>query len=98
MSPKLKKFINPYTIITAIFLVIIVFVSDNNLLAISSLKKDIIKLRKEEANLQEAMVEDSIKAQRLKSDLTEIEKYGRETYYMKRANEDIYIINKTKSK
>ena len=43
-------------------------------------------------------VKDSTFVSRLNSSISEVEKYGRETYYMKRNDEDIFIITRDDEK
>ena len=45
-----------------------------------------------ERELAEAIVQDSVNNAELKGNLDAIEHYGRENYYMKRADEDIFVI------
>ena len=42
--------------------------------------------------------EDSLQVERLRGNMDSIERYGRENYYMKRENEDVYVVNKNTSK
>ncbi|MBR1549987.1 MAG: septum formation initiator family protein [Bacteroidales bacterium] len=81
-----------YWVATAVFVVVILFIDQNNLLVTMKLSHQVAELKEEEENLREAIVQDSINATTLKGNLDAIEHYGRENYYMKRANEDIYVI------
>ena len=81
-----------YWVATAVFVVVILFVDQNNLLVTMKLGRQVADLKDEEANLREAIVQDSINAATLKGNLDAIEHYGRENYYMKRPNEDIFVI------
>lgn len=83
---------NKYFIATAIFVVVIAFIDENNLMVSYRLRHQVSTLEKERAELMEGMEKDSINAQRLKDDKDAIERFGREHYYMKRDNEDVYII------
>ena len=85
---------NKYFITFAIFLAIFLFLDENNLLVTLRLKKEVSQLEQQAAALREDIVKDSIQAQSLRSDRAAIERYGREAYYMKRADEDIYIIKR----
>lgn len=93
---KMKKLLKikglKYWVATAVFVVVIVFIDQNNLLVTMKLGRQVADLKDEEANLREAIVQDSINAATLKGNLDAIEHYGRENYYMKRANEDIFVI------
>ena len=81
-----------YWIATAVFVVVILFLDPNNLLVTMKLSHQVSQLHDEERELAEAIVQDSINAAQLKGNLDAIEHYGRENYYMKRADEDIYVI------
>lgn len=81
-----------YWVATAVFVVVILFVDQNNLLVTMKLGRQVAELKDEEANLSEAIVQDSINAATLKGNLDAIEHYGRENYYMKRSDEDIFVI------
>lgn len=81
-----------YWVATAVFVVVILFVDQNNLLVTMKLGRRVADLKDEEANLSEAIVQDSINAATLKGNLDAIEHYGRENYYMKRSDEDIFVI------
>lgn len=98
MKPTLQKIWkvvkNKYVIATIVFLVVIFFLDENNLLVTFSLKRDVDRLKAEERSLVEGIATDSVQTQALKYDRKAIERYGRENYYMKCANEDIYIIKR----
>jgi len=81
-----------YWVATAVFVVVILFVDQNNLLVTMKLGRQVAELKDEEASLSEAIVQDSINAATLKGNLDAIEHYGRENYYMKRSDEDIFVI------
>lgn len=83
---------NKYVITSLIFLAIILFLDENNLLVTRSLRRDVSALNRTIDTMQIGIYQDSIQAERLKSDLDSIERYGRETYYMKRKNEDVFIV------
>ena len=87
---------NKYVAATLIFVVIIAFVDENNLLLTSRLHREVHALHAEEQRMAEGIVADSIQAVALKHDKAAIERYGREVYYMKRADEDIYIVTSEK--
>ena len=81
-----------YWVATVVFVVVILFIDPNNLLVTLKLSRQVSQLHAEERELKEAMVEDSINAAQLKGNRDAIEHYGRENYYMKRADEDIFVI------
>ena len=92
MKKFLKKLTNKYVIATLIFVVVIVFVDEYSLRVSSRLSGKVNDLHDEERALEEAIVADSVAAAELRSSLDVKEHYGRENYYMKRADEDIFVI------
>lgn len=92
---KIVKIIsNKYVIATLIFLVVILFLDEYNLSVTSKLQRQVNELHAQEREMQQAIVADSINAATLKDNLDAIEHYGREEYYMKRSNEDIFVFDK----
>ena len=81
-----------YIVATVIFLVVILFIDPNNLLVTHRLSRQVKDLRSEERELKEAIVADSAAAASLHENPDAIEHYGRENYYMKRPNEDIFVV------
>lgn len=81
-----------YWIATAVFAVVILFIDPNSLPVTLKLGRQVAQLHDEERELQEAIVQDSINNATLKGNIDAIEHYGRENYYMKRADEDIFVI------
>ena len=90
---KVKKVVlNKYFIATVVFLVVIVFFDEYSLRVSSRLHRQVDELHSEEQALKEAIVEDSAANAELRGSLDAKEHYDRENYYMKRADEDIFVI------
>lgn len=83
---------NKYVAATLIFVVLIVFLDENNLFVTSRLRREVRELGQEEVALRDGIVQDSLRVNSLVGDVEALERYGREEYYMKRANEDVYVI------
>lgn len=83
---------NKYVAITLIFLAFFFFLSENNVMVIKKLKRELTELNKEADNLEATIKQDSADAVALINNPDALEIYGREHYYMKRDNEDIFII------
>lgn len=81
-----------YIVVTVIFVVVIAFVDDYSLRVSARLHRQVNELHKEEQALKEAIVADSVANATLKASLDAKEHYGRENYYMKRADEDVFVI------
>ena len=92
----MKKFLkiigNKYVIATLVFLVLIVFLDEYNLMVTGRVQRQVNELHDEEASLREAIAADSLNAMELRDNLDAKERYARENYYMKRPNEDIFVI------
>ena len=82
---------NIYILILTVFVVWMVFFDTNSLLIHLELKREIKKLEKQKEFLEEEIAKDKEVIDRL-SDPEELEKFAREQYYLKRKNEEIYII------
>lgn len=94
-SSKLLRFlINKYVVATIVFLAVIIYFDENNLIVSYRLKQDVDALKVRRDELRSDMKADSISASQLKYNREMMEKYGRENYYMKRQGEDIFIIHK----
>ena len=87
-----KVFKNKYVAVTLIFLLFFFFLGENNVLVTHQLKRDVAELNKEIDLLEHDIKQDSAEAVSLIGNMEALETYGREHYYMKRDNEDIYII------
>ena len=83
---------NKYVIATLVFVVLIFFLDEYNLMVTNRVRREVRELHKEEEALKEAIAADSLHNATLRGNLDAIEHYGRENYYMKRANEDIYVV------
>ncbi|MDY5968835.1 MAG: hypothetical protein SPJ13_02295 [Bacteroidales bacterium] len=87
-----KALCNKYVAALFVFAIIVCFVDENNLIVMGRLYRQVRSLHKEETTLYADYLTDSAQAASLRYDSRAIERYGRENYYMKRANEDIFII------
>lgn len=85
---------NKYVAATLIFLLFFLFLGENNLIVTHRLKKELKELNDENELLEQSIRQDSVEAMALYDDPDALEAYGREHYYMKRADEDIFVIKK----
>ena len=96
MKRKKNKIIvyfrNIYAIIGLIFFIWMVFLDTNSLVKFIGLKKKLDRLENEKTKLEIEILKDKELIKKL-NDSIEIEKYGREKYFLKKENEDVYIIN-----
>jgi cell division protein FtsB len=92
MQRLLDLFKNKYFLISIIFLVWLIFFDRNDLLSQYEYRQQLNKLKeehefytKETAKVQKELTE-------LTTDKAKLEKFAREKYLMKKANEDIFVI------
>ena len=76
---------NKYVAATLIFLLFFLFLGENNVMVTHKLNREVSELNKEADLIRQGIEQDSIAAEA-------IETYGREHYYMKRQNEDIFLV------
>ena len=87
----LKYFKNIYVIILILFALFMIFWDSNSLLIHNELNNDSEKLENEKEYYRKEIIKDNKAIKELKKE-EGLEKFAREEYYMKRDNEDIYII------
>ncbi|WP_340075723.1 FtsB family cell division protein [Leptobacterium sp. I13] len=91
-----KVFGNIYVIILTIFVIWMVFFDTNSYFIHKQLNEEIEKLEKQKQHLEEEIEQDKQMIKTLKT-AEGLEKYAREKYYMKKENEEIYLIEDTDS-
>lgn len=91
---KIKPLVtNKYAITLFVFVVYIVFFDSNSLIYRLKSQKEIANLEKEIKFYKQHIETDKEKIDALNSSLENLEKFAREEYLMKNANEEIFIIN-----
>ncbi len=90
-SKFFKLLSNIYILTTLIFFIWIFFIDSNSILVNLKLKKEINELRDRKEVLQRQIEVDKKIISNLKNP-DSLEKYAREKLYMKKDNEEIYII------
>ncbi len=83
---------NKYVLVLAFFGVWMVFFDENNLLSKFKYDQKIRKLNDEITYYEKEIEQSSRKMLELQSSNESLEKFAREQYLMKKANEDIFII------
>ncbi|MDY6288465.1 MAG: septum formation initiator family protein [Bacteroidales bacterium] len=83
---------NKYVAATLIFLLFFLFLGENNVMVTHKLNREVSELNKEADLIRQGIEQDSIAAVSLIDNPEAIETYGREHYYMKRQNEDIFLV------
>ncbi len=82
---------NIYVLVLTIFAIWMLFFDTNSLLIHRELRREIDKLEKQQEFLKEEIARDKAIIDKL-SDPKELEKFAREQYYLKRKNEEIFLI------
>ena len=90
-SKFFKLFSNIYILITTVFLIWILFLDSNSVVVNIKLKSQIKELENKINQLQKEIEIDKKHITTLKN-LDSLEKYGREKHFMKKKNEEIFII------
>lgn len=89
--PFLKYLGNKYILASFLFILWMIFLDNYSYFEHRILDKQIDELEDNISYYKKEIAEDSLKIKKLKN-TDQIEKYAREKYYMKRANEDVYLI------
>lgn len=84
--------INAYWLVTIGFLILTFTAGDSNLYQRYMYDEKIRSLEKEIRHYQKEIEINSKKLNDLRTDKEGLERFAREEYYMKRANEDVFII------
>ncbi|WP_428225286.1 FtsB family cell division protein [Flavobacterium sp.] len=82
---------NKYVLVTGFFVIWLLFLDNYSYIDHRVLNHEIEELEDNKSYYKEEILKDKEQISKFKSP-NEIEKYAREKYYMKRENEDIYII------
>ena len=90
-SKFFKLFSNIYILISTVFLIWILFLDSNSVVVNIKLKSQINDLENKINQLQKEIEIDKKLINTLKN-LDSLEKYGREKHFMKKQNEEIFII------
>ncbi|WP_291869932.1 septum formation initiator family protein [Maribacter sp.] len=90
-KPWFKLITNTYVLVLTAFVIWMLFFDTNSLLIHLELKKEIKKLEKQQEFLRDEITKDKIIIKKL-SNKEELEKFAREQYYLKKKNEEIYLI------
>lgn len=95
MKQDVLRFLNKYKVylvILAIFLVWVLFFDEYNIIRIQRDSSKLKSLKQEAEYLQKKIEKDRERLNALKTDTAEVEKFARETYLLKKENEDVFVI------
>lgn len=88
----LRPFISKYLIALVAFVVWIVFFDDNNLRQHQKNLQELAQLEEQVAFYKQKIEADKRKLYELQTNDENLEKFAREQFFMKKADEDIYVI------
>ena len=92
MNKRLTKFFkNPIVFIVLIFVIWMIFFDTNSLIIHNELSDDIDKLNKQKKYFKNEINKDKSELKLLQTD-SGLEKYAREKLFMKKENEDIFLV------
>ena len=92
MKNRLLKFIkSTYGIIIILFIIWMIFFDSNSFIIHNELNNDINELNDQKSYYEKEIEKDNIELQMIQSD-SGLEKYAREKLYMKKDNEEIFLI------
>lgn len=87
----MQRLKSKYVIIGILFIIWMCFFDTNSWLVHRELDLEIEKIEKNKAYYRKEIQKDQVLVKKLK-DTSELQKFARETYFLKKENEDIYII------
>ena len=96
MKRFLNLFRNKYFLVSSIFLVWMVFFDRNDLFSQWEYHQQVSKLKQERDFYQKETAKVHQDLDELTSNKEKLEKFAREKYLMKKANEDVFVIVKEK--
>ncbi len=82
---------NMYVLVLTVFAIWMIFFDTNSLLIHNELQDQIKKLKEQKEFLKKEIAKDKIIIEKLSNPI-ELEKFAREQYYLKKKNEEIYLI------
>ena len=84
---------NKYLLATAVFAVFILFFDKNDIFTQLERKKQVKELEASKQFYQDGIEKTKRQLTDLQNNPAALEKYARENYYMKRTNEDVFIVD-----
>jgi cell division protein DivIC len=84
--------VNKYTFVLLFFFMYLIFFDDHNLIKRHRSAQEIIKLEQEYRNYLDEIERNKAQIHQLKDDTVYLEKFAREHYFMKRDDEEIFIL------
>lgn len=93
-----RFFLNKYLITGILFLVWMFFFDQNSYLIHKELDQQIVELKQDKKNYNDKLDKENDRIDKMKKDSGEIERVAREKHFLKKEDEDVFIIEKKKVK
>ncbi len=87
---------NKYVLITLAFIIWLLFFDKNNIISQIKLRKNLKQIKHDKEYYTKEIQKDSISTQELLTDTSNLIKFAREKYLMKKDSEDIFLIIREK--
>ena len=91
MKKSFKILINRYFIATLIFILVLFLFEDTNVFQLTKMNRQLHTLKKENENNERLIEEVKNKTRLLRTNKQALIKFARETYYMKKEDEVVYL-------
>ncbi len=88
---------NKYAITILVFLIFLLFFDQNNILTQYSYRDQLDKLETEKEYFNQEITKTRKELEELTKNPATLEKFAREKYYMKKANEEVFVFTDKKS-
>lgn len=96
LKKAIKILSNKYVICTLVFILFFIIIDNNGFMTYYRLRSQNRLLQEQKEKLEEDILVDSVNYEKMTRDPAEIERFGRENYFMKRDNEEIFIVKRDK--
>lgn len=93
-----KLLLNKFTIVSIIFIIWMMFFDQNSYFIHKELDEEIKSLKIEKKQYEEKLEKEIIQLKQIQTNPEEIEKIAREKHFLKKENEDVFIIEERKIK
>ncbi len=84
---------NKFFIVTIVFIVWVIFFAQYDLMSIKKQRQELNEMKEKIEYLHQEVVKLQNEKQLLENDSNTVERYAREKYFMKKDNEDVYMID-----
>lgn len=97
-SPWYSILWNKFFIVSILFIVWMVFFDQNSFFIHKEMDNEIKELKLEKRQYEEKLQKETIQLQQIQTNPSEIERIAREKHFLKKENEDVFIIEEKKVK